>query len=143
MEAKVNDTDVDLSRRITALEKRLGQTNNRSILVVLLLLCSIGLNVWWMLRPVKKIRLTDGSSTAELTPTELTIRSVLGTSRLNTVMIDLEEPGGVPLVEMSVGPRREGRISLLDPNGAEGSVTAEELSKLRRSLPDTQMSNRK
>lgn len=139
----MNDTDVDLSRRITALEKRLGQTNNRSILVVLLLLCSIGLNVWWMLRPVKKIRLTDGSSTAELTPTELTIRSVLGTSRLNTVMIDLEEPGGVPLVEMSVGPRREGRISLLDPNGAEGSVTAEELSKLRRSLPDTQMSNRK
>jgi hypothetical protein len=143
MEAKVNERNVDLNHRITELEKNLGQANNRSILIVLLLMFSIGLNVWWMLRPVRAIRLTDGSSTAELTPTELTITSVLGTSRLNVVMMELEEPGGKPLAGLGVGPRRDGHLFLLDTTGNQESLTAEELLRLRRSLPNNEMSNRK
>jgi hypothetical protein len=132
----VNETDVDLNRRITKLEKNLGRAHNLSILMVLLLLFSIGLNVWWMRRPVRAIRLTDGSSTAELTPTELTITSVLGTARLNPIMMSLEEPGGKPLSGLGVGPRRDGYLSLLDRTGNQESLTAEELLNLRRSLPN-------
>jgi hypothetical protein len=139
---KMNETDVDLSRRITELEKRLGYANNRFILILLLVLLSIGMNVWWMIRPVRQIRVTDGLSTARLTPTELTIATSLGTGRFNTVMMELEEPSGKPLAGLSVGPRREGNLLLLDAGGDE-TLTREELSKLRRSLPNAEMSNPK
>ena len=138
----MNETDVDLNRRITELEKRLGYANNRFILAVVLVLLGIGMNVWWMIRPVREIRVTDGLSTARLTPTELTITTSLGTGRVNTVMMELEEPSGKPLVGLNVGPRREGNMLLIDASGDE-SLTREELSRLRRSLPNAETSKTK
>ena len=139
----MNEIDVDLNRRITELEKRLGNANNRFILIVLLVLLSIGMNVWWMIRPIREIRVTDGLSTARLTPTELTITSTLGTNRINTVLMELEEPSGKPVAGLGLGPRREGNMFLLDAGGGAESLTMEDLSKLRRSLPNAPMSNPK
>ena len=123
-----------LNLRIKELEKKVGVANNRSLLAILLVLLSTGLNVWWLSRPTTKIHLTDGSSVAELTPTELTLTSSLGTGRLTSVLIELERKGGQPLTGMGVGPRGDGFLSLAEKDGNLEMLTTEELSKLRKSL---------
>ena len=81
----MSETYVERDRRVAELEQRLRHANNRSVMIVLLVLLSGGVNLWLALRPVSEIRLTDGSSTAELTPRELKITDAFGSARVNHV----------------------------------------------------------
>lgn len=138
----MSETEVDLNRRITELEKRLTYANNRSLLILLLVLLSSGVNIWWMLRPVREIRLTDGSATAELTPKQLKITDGLGTAKINTLMIRLEETGGKPLAGLGVAPPREGHLSLSNTDDGPEILMMEGLLKLRVALADSEASKK-
>jgi hypothetical protein len=127
----MSEADVDLNRRVRELEQRLRHANNRSVLIVLLVLMSGGVNLWLALRPVSEIRLTDGSSTAELTPRELKITDAFGRARVNKLMIRVEDANGQTLAGVGNTPRG-GYLALTDTKepGSPLYLTMEGLNKL-------------
>ena len=143
MQDRMSETEVDLNRRITELEKRLTYANNRSLVILLLVLLSSGVNIWWLLKPVREIRLTDGSAVAELTPKQLKITDGLGTARMNTFMIRLEETVGKPLAGLGVTPRQGGHLSLSNTNDGPEILWMEGLLKLRTGLANAETSTNK
>jgi hypothetical protein len=131
----MSETEEELKRRLTELEQRLRHANNRSVLILLLVLLSGGVNLWLALKPLREVRLADGSSTAVLTPRELRITDSTGAARVNTLMIRVEEAGGKPLAGVGNAPGRGGYLALTDPKEAGPDLlTVEGLTKLTTAL---------
>jgi hypothetical protein len=152
MEAPMNQFDpVVLRNRIIDLESGLGRANRRTGLVALLVLLSGGVNLWLTLRPVRELRVTNGHSTAELTPTRLKMTDGLSTvdlntttglslaessgtgSRVSTSAIELERAGETG-AQLFVVPDRNGPKGILllrDEDGSEEALYAKDLSKLK------------
>jgi hypothetical protein len=140
-----------LKNRIIDLERGLGRANRRTGLVVLLVLLSAGVNLWLMLRPVRELRLTNGYSTVELTPSQLkltdgpnTIDLNLSTglsladssgagSRVSTSAIALEQ-AGQSVAHLFVFREQNGPkaiLSLRAEDGSDEALYATDLSKLK------------
>jgi hypothetical protein len=140
-----------LKNRIINLERGLGRANRRTGLVALLVLLSAGVNLWLMLRPVRELRLTNGYSTVELTPSQLkmtdrhhAIELNLSTglslaasfgagSRVSTSAIALEQAGELVahlfVLRQQNGPKAI--LSLRAEDGSDEVHCATDLSKLK------------